>query len=139
MDKEMVITELYSIIESSGLADLVSRKFLTAKDLPAHVKKAIMVLDEEPENDIIYRSGNVGDVDFTVELICYVESEKNLSSEMNEFDKKIKALLGSNRKLNGKAFSSQILPLSDKETRGNGGLFTRPLRIQYEGVVTDGL
>ena len=137
--KEDVIDELYSIIEGSGIADLVDRNFLLAGDIPANVKKAIMITDEEPENDIIYKSSGTADVDFTVLLVCHIETEKNMSSEMNNFDRKLKALLGSNRKLNGKAFSSQILPSDGKAIQGNAGRFGRPLRIQYEGVVTDGL
>ena len=137
--KEDVIVELHSIIEASGIADLVDRNFLIASDIPANVKKAIMITDEEPENEILYRSSDIADVDFTVLLVCHIETEKNMSSEMNAFDKAIKALLGSNRKLNGKAFSSQLLPSDGKEVQGNAGRFGRPLRIQYEGVVTDGL
>ena len=137
--KEDVIVELHSIIEASGIADLVDRNFLLANDIPAHVKKAIMITDEEPENEIIYTSSGTADVDFTVLLVCHIEVEKNMSSEMNAFDKAIKSLLGSNRKLNGKAFSSQILPSDGKEIQGNAGRFGRPLRIQYEGVVTNGL
>ena len=137
--KEDVIVELHSIIEASGIADLVDRNFLIASDIPANVKKAIMITDEEPENEILYRSSDIADVDFTVLLVCHIETEKNMSSEMNAFDKAIKTLLGSNRKLNGKAFSSQILPSDGREVQGNAGRFGRPLRIQYEGVVTDGL
>jgi hypothetical protein len=137
--KEDVIVELHSIIEGSGIADLVDRNFLLASDIPANVKKAIMITDDEPENEIIYRSSDNADVDFTVLLVCHIETEKNMSSEMNAFDQELKALLGSNRKLNGKAFSSQILPSDGREVQGNAGRFGRPLRIQYEGVVTDGL
>jgi hypothetical protein len=137
--KEDVIVELHSIIEGSGIADLVDRNFLLASDIPANVKKAIMITDEEPENEINYTSSNTADVDFTVLLVCHIETEKNMSSEMNAFDQELKALLGSNRKLNGKAFSSQILPSDGREVQGNAGRFGRPLRIQYEGVVTDGL
>ena len=137
--KEDVMVELHSIIEGSGIADLVDRNFLLAGDIPASVKKAIMITDEEPENDIIYKSSGTADVDFTVLLVCHIETEKNMSSEMNEFDRKLKALLGSNRKLNGKAFSTQILPSDGRAIQGNAGRFGRPLRIQYEGVVTDGL
>ncbi len=137
--KEDVIVELHSIIEASGIADLVTRDFLAQGDIAAHVKKAIIISDEEPENDIIYKSSGTADVDFTVLLICHVETEKNMSSEMNAFDQAIKALIGSNRKLNGKAFSSQILPSDGREVQGNAGRFGRPIRIQYEGVVTDGL
>ena len=137
--KEDIIVELHSIIKASGIADLVDRNFLIANDIPANVKKAIMITDDEPENDILYRSSDNADVDFTVLLVCHIETEKNMSSEMNAFDQAIKALLGSNRKLNGKAFSSQILPSDGREVQGNAGRFGRPLRIQYEGVVTDGL
>jgi hypothetical protein len=137
--KEDVIVELYSIIEGSGIADLVDRNFLLAGDIPSNVKKAIMITDDEPENEIIYRSSDNADVDFTVLLVCHIETEENMSSEMNDFDQELKALLGSNRKLNGKAFSSQILPSDGREVQGNAGRFGRPLRIQYEGVVTDGL
>ena len=137
--KEDVMVELHSIIEGSGIADLVDRNFLLAGDIPASVKKAIMITDEEPENDIIYKSSGTADVDFTVLLVCHIETEKNMSSEMNEFDRKLKALLGSNRKLNGKAFSTQILPSDGRAIQGNAGRFGRPLRIQYEGVVADGL
>jgi hypothetical protein len=139
MTKENVIVELHSIIEGSGIADLVDRNFLLESDIPANVKKAIMITDEEPENEINYTSSNTADVDFTVLLVCHIETEKNMSSEMNAFDQELKALLGSNRKLNGKAFSSQILPSDGKEIKGNAGRFGRPLKIQYEGVVTDGL
>ena len=137
--KEDIMVELYSIINASGIAQLVDRDFLALSDIPAHVKKAIVISDEEAEDDIRYTTSDFADVEFTVTLICHVETEENMSSEMNAFDKKIKALLGSNRKLNGKAFSSQILPLTGKEARGNAGRFARPLRIQYEGSVTDGL
>jgi len=139
MDKETVIVELYSIIEGSGLADLVDRNFLTVEEIPDTAKKVIMIGDEGAEDDIRYNPGGLADVEFTITLLCQVEAQKNISSEMNEFDRKIKALLGSNRKLNGKAYSSQILPLTDKEVVGDKGRFARPLRIQYEGVVTDGL
>jgi hypothetical protein len=137
--KEDVMVELFSIIEGSGIADLVDRNFLLPGDIPAHVKKAIMITDDEPENEIIYRSSNTADVDFTVLLVCHIETEENMTSEMNDFDKALKDLLGSNKKLNGKAFSSQILPSDGREVQGNAGRFGRPLRIQYEGVVTDGL
>jgi hypothetical protein len=137
--KEDVIVELHSIIEASNIADLVDRDFLEFNDIPANVKKAILIVEGEGENEIIYRSSNNADVDFTVLLDCQVEAEKNISSEMNDFDRAIKDLLGSNRKLNGKAFSSQVQPLEDKEVQGNQGRFRRPLRIIYEGVVTDGL
>jgi hypothetical protein len=139
MDKETVIVELYSIIEASGLADLVDRNFLTVEEIPDTAKKVIMVGDEGAEDDIRYTSGDFADVEFTVTLLCQVQAQKNISSEMIEFDRKIKALLGSNRKLNGKAYSTQILPLTDKEVVGDIGRFARPLIIQYEGVVTDGL
>lgn len=137
--KEDVIVELHSIIEASRIADLVDRNFLAFNDIPANVKKAILIVEGEGENEIIYKSSNNADVDFTVLLDCQVEAIENLSSEMNDFDRAIKDLLGSNRKLNGKAFSSQIQPLEDKEVQGHIGRFRRPLRIQYEGVVTDGL
>lgn len=138
MDKEAIMVELHSIIEASGLADLVDRNFLTVEEIGANNKTAIMIGDEA-EDDIRYTSSDFADVGFTVTLLCQVEATKNISSEMIEFDRKIKALLGSNRKLNGKAYSSQILPLTDKEVMGDIGRFARPIRIQYEGVVTDGL
>jgi hypothetical protein len=137
--KEDVIVELHSIIEASGIADFVTREFISPNDLPANVKKAVMISDDEPENEILYKSSDTADVDFNVLLICHVETEVNMSTVMNAFDKELKALLGSNRKLNGKAFSSQILPHEGREVQGNAGRFARPLRIQYEGVVTDGL
>ena len=139
--KETVIEELFSIIRSSGLADFVSRDFVTVEEIQARHKKVIILEDEGAEDGIQYTSSDFADVEFTVTLWCYVETNENLSAEMNEFDRKIKALLGSNRKLNGKAFSSQILPLSDKSGTElkPWGFFARPLRIQYEGSVTDGL
>jgi hypothetical protein len=139
MDKETIMVEIHSIIESSNLADLVDRNFLSVEEIPDKAKTVIMIGDEGAEDDIRYTSSDLADVEFTVTLLCQVQAEKNLSSEMIEFDRKIKALLGSNRKLNGKAFSSQIIPLTDKEVVGSIGRFARPLRIQYEGVVTDGL
>jgi hypothetical protein len=139
MDKETVMSSLVSILNTPDLADLVSRKFLTNKDIPASVKRAIMAVDEEGENELDYVAGGYADIDFTVNLVCYIRSEKNLHSEINDFDKKIKARLGSNKKLNNTAFSSQIRPLTEKEIKGSACLFVRPLRIQYEGVVTDGL
>ena len=139
MDKETVIVELHSIINASGLADLVDRNFLTVEEIADTAKKVIMIGDEGAEDDIRYTSSDFADVEFTVTLLCQVQAQKNISSEMIEFDRKIKALLGSNRKLNGKAYSSQILPLTDKEVVGDIGRFARPIRIQYEGVVTDGL
>ncbi|MCK5615536.1 hypothetical protein KAR91_77445 [Candidatus Pacearchaeota archaeon] len=140
-DKETILEELYSIIEASGLADLVDRQFLTLEEVPDNTKKVIIIEDEGPEDDIRYTSSDSADVEFTATLWCYVDAEENLASEMNNFDKAIKALLGSNRKLNGKAFSSQILPLSDKSGTEMKplGFFARPIRIQYEGSVTDGL
>ena len=137
--KEDVIVALHSIIQSSGIADLVDRNFLEFNDIPASAKKAILIVDSESEDEIIYKSSNNADVDFTILLDCQVLSVKNLSSEMNAFDRAINKLLGSNRKLNGKAFSSQIQALEGKEVQNHIGRFRRPLRIQYEGVVTDGL
>lgn len=137
--KEDVLVELHSIIEASGIADFVSREFTDLGDLASTIKKAVIISDDEPENEILYKSSGTADVDFNVLLICHVETEVNMSSEMNAFDKELKALLGSNRKLNGKAFSSQILPHEGREVQDNAGRFARPLRIQYEGVVTDGL
>lgn len=139
--KETVIVELFSILNGSGLADFVTRDFFTIEEIPASAKKTIIVEDEGAEDDIRYTSSDFADVEFTVTLWCYVESNENLAAEMNEFDRKIKALLGSNRKLNGKAYSSQILPLADKSgtEQAPWGFFARPLRIQYEGSVTDGL
>ena len=140
-NKETVIVELFSILNASGLADLVSRDFFTIEEVPATAKKTIIIEDEGAEDDIRYTSSDLADVEFTVTLWCYIESNENLAAEINEFDRKIKALLGSNRKLNGKAYSSQILPLADKSGTElkPWGYFARPLRIQYEGSVTDGL
>ncbi len=139
--KETVIEELFSILSGANFVDLVSREFLTIEEVPAKAKKVIVMEDEGPEDDIRYTSSDFADVDFTVSLWCYIETNENLSTEMNEFDRKIKALLGSNRKLNDKAYSSQILPLTEKSgTELNPwGYFVRPLRIQYEGSVLDGL
>lgn len=139
--KETVIEELYSILSGASFVDFIDRDFMTPEELPSNAKRSILMEDEGAEDDIRYTSSDFADVEFTVTLWCYVESNENLAAEMNEFDRKIKALLGSNRKLNGKAYSSQILPLADKsgtEMRP-WGRFARPLRIQYEGSVTDGL
>ena len=140
-DKETILEALESIINASRLADLVDRQFLTVEEIPDNTKKVIIIEDEGPEDDIRYTSSDFADVEFTVTLWCYVDAEENLASEMNKFDKKIKALLGSNRKINNLAFSSTILPLSDKSGTEMKplGFFARPLRIQYEGSVKDGL
>lgn len=139
--KEIVIGELYSILNGASFVDLVDRDFMTPEELPSHAKRSILMEDEGAEDDIRYTSSDFADVEFTVTLWCYVDSNENLAAEMNEFDRKIKALLGSNRKLNGKAYSSQVLPLADKSGTESApwGYFARPLRIQYEGSVPDGL
>ncbi|MCK5610645.1 hypothetical protein KAR91_52720 [Candidatus Pacearchaeota archaeon] len=140
-DKETILEAVESILNASMLADLVDRQFLTKEEIPDSAKKVIIMEDEGPENDINYTSSDFADVDFTVNLWCWVTAEENLASEMNRFDKKIKALFGSNRKINKLAFSSQILPLADKSGTEMKplGYFVRPLRIQYEGSVKDGL
>ena len=139
MDKKSIILELYSILVSSNVADKVYKDYISEGDIPSTVKKAIMITDIEPEDSIDYTTSGYADVVFTITLLCQVNFISDIFSEMNEFDREIKAVIGNNSKLNGKAFSVQITPSSGKEVLGNLGRFDRPIQIQYEGVVTDGL
>lgn len=136
-------TQLQNITEDNGYpvtVKAVRREYLDMKDIPA-TQIPLLVIEDDGEEEILYKTGDFADVLFQVNIRGYVNSIDGLSTPLNVLDVAAKKAIGQDLTLGGNAFSVTILPYTDRS--GNEttpfAFFVRPIRITYEGRITQGM
>ena len=149
-DKEQSIQALMTLLEKVPEIKKVSRQFKSFSEIPK-TQFPYIVLEEDIQGEISveYTSGGFVNVTFIVNVIGYESSSKDLATKINNLDKLVTGTLGTDftssdpdnsimrtAGLNG----FTIDPLSEK-TGGElnpYGSFTRPIRLEFQGQVSEG-
>lgn len=146
--RENCVIALKNVLEQiPNQAGKVSRQFKTLKEIAGPQFPYILIEDDGNE-EIEPLSGGFAHVSFEVNVWGYLKSVKDLSSEINEFDRLIKETVWKDfrNKVSGVLLdagvqSVEIMPLSQRSgTEMNPlGFFERPFKLFYEPQYINGL
>lgn len=152
-DKEQSIVSLIEVLKTAPSIKRIGRQFKTFEEISNEDFPQIIVEEDEGERSIIYTSGGFGNVTFIVNILGYVRDDKNLATAINALDKLVKKQLGLDFQItpthsaddslmrSAGLIGFEIKPLSSKSgTEMNPyGWFVRPIQLEYQGILSEGL
>lgn len=138
--REAIMEKVADLFKNANVFKSVHRQFKEMKDIASDQFPALIIEGDGPET-IHFKTGDLADVSFTVNLIAYIKSRDNLDTAINDIDQHIKELSVSNRQLDDTVSDVIFLELSERSGTELHpfGLIVRPLKITYEGTVSAGL
>lgn len=152
-DKEESVIALINVLKGAPEFKDVGRQFKTFEELSDEEFPQLIVEEDEGEESIIYTSGGFGNVTFIVNIVGYVYDADNIASAINALDKLVKKQLGldflitpthpaedSIMRVAG-LIGFKINPLTSKSGSEMNpyGWFVRPIQLEYQGIVSEGL
>ena len=153
-DRETSIQSLITVLQAVPELKSVGRQFKTFEEIGNTNFPAIIVEeDDSGEESIDYTSGGFGNVIFTVNIIGYVRASKNLATAINKLDVFIKKTLGTDfiitpthtaedsvmRSAGLEGFTIETLKEKSGTEFNPFGRFVRPIKLEYQGLVSEGL
>ncbi len=147
-DREQCVASLVTVLQGVETIKKVSRQFKTFDEISdKEFPHVVVEEDESGENEIDYSSSGFGNITFTVNIIGYVNTSKNLATAINDLDKLVKKTLGTDfMDATGVMQTAGLVgftirELSEKSgTEANPfGSFVRPIELEYQGQVSEGL
>jgi hypothetical protein len=149
-DREQSINALITVLNQIDSVKGIGRQFLTFEEVADTLYPYLVVEEDETGEDSIEETtSGFANVTFTVNIIGYVNSSKDLATKINALDKLIKKTLGSDFTAspvsgsimrNAGLIGFTIQPLREKTgTEHNPyGSFVRPVQLEYQGILSEG-
>ena len=145
-DRESCVAALKNVLNETEGIKFVTREFKGIDELAVTQFPAI-IIEDDGEEDITYKTGDFADISFGVSIIGYIRSMEDPSTKLNELDKLTKKALGvdfldsSGFMMTAGLSGFSILPLVERIGSAIAplALFERTVQLTYESRLSEGL
>lgn len=137
--RETVITAFTAIVDAVASVKHVTRE--DARDILSAAQFPCVVITDNGNERIEYKTGGLADVYISLELEIQVEKSTGQSTSLNAVDTDVKAAIAANPTLTGTVSHVTIRPQNGGDTHGDDNIASRKrvVDIFYEASTASGL